>query len=99
MTIYGNIGPASTGSAPLVIGFGVAVFIFSGIEMLIDILVPPQRQYWRKDKKTDATSNNDGATDEGNGIELRELEEGRRKRTSWDVLCVEETRMGCDIPW
>ena len=54
MTLYG--AEVTEQAAPLVIALGIVALVFSGIEMLIDVLVPPQRQYWKHVSKGDVKS-------------------------------------------
>lgn len=96
MTVYG--AETTEQAAPLVIALGIVALMFSGIEMLIDVLVPPQRQFGRNVPADDVERQESEESGPG-GFELRTLgtEEGRVKRRRWEVLCVEEARMGCVV--
>jgi len=95
MTVYS--AEIATQSVPLVIALGILILGFSAVEMLIDVVAPPQRQHGEKETEADVEGMvkiEDNIKSENGGVELTTAYE-RSANQMWLGVRVEEMRTCC----
>ena len=95
MTVYS--AEIATQSVPLVIALGILILGFSAVEMLIDVVAPPERQHGQTESKADVkcmAGIEDSIKSGSGGVELTTAYE-KSANQIWEGVQVEEMRTCC----